>query len=46
MLFMKVLYAGKTGNNLVKSLQNTLKANLPQKVECRIERFWGPGDQL
>ena len=36
MLFMKVPYAGKTGDNLVKSLQTTLKANLPQEVECRI----------
>ena len=35
-LLLKVPYAGKTGDNLVKSLQNTLKANLPQKIECRI----------
>ena len=33
---MKVPYAGKTGDNLVKSLQNTLKANLPRNIECRI----------
>ena len=36
LLVMKVPYAGKQGENIVKSLKNTLKRNLPGDLECQI----------
>ena len=36
MLTMKVPYAGKEGEDIVKSLQNTLKRNLPTNIAFRV----------
>ena len=35
-LTMKIPYAGEKGENIVKSLQNTLTRNLPTNIACRI----------
>ena len=35
-LSMKVPYAGKEGENIVKNLQNTLTRNLPTNLTCRV----------
>ena len=36
LLMIKVPYAGKTGENIVDSLKNSLKRNLPTNIKCRI----------
>ena len=35
-LTMKVPYAGKTGENIIKNLKTTLSRDLPDNIECRI----------